>query len=190
MIAEGLYGPGQDTAPAVPDNAYSVDWEHYPADQPPDISGLPSFDHAVYLYNTAKFYLGQHYRFLEDENFVNHIADLYYGDTRRKAAEDRGWYAQFLITLAFGTAFVSQSRRNPTEPPGKRFFVRGMSLLPHVNQIWRQSLQAIETYALAALYLYSVDNREAAVLTVRLLLFWTYPAQFYVERVHRLTLID
>lgn len=165
MIAETLHGTGQDTALVVPDNAYSIHWTQHPEDQPPDISGLPSFDHAVYLHNTAKFHLGQHYRLLEDETFMSHLTEFYFGDTQRKANENRIWFAQFLIVLSFGTAFISQSR-NPIEPPGKRYFVRGMALLPNVGTIWKHSLCGIETFALSALYLYAIDNRESAILQV------------------------
>lgn len=165
MMAEALHGTGQDTSIAVPNNAYTIRWEPCLEDQQPNTTGLPSFDHAVYLYNAAKFHLGQHYRFLEDESFMTDMAELYFGDTRRKASECRLWFAQFLIVLAFGTAFTSLSR-NPAEPSGKRYFVRGMALLPNDVTVWKESLSGIETVALASLYLYSVDNREAAVVKV------------------------
>lgn len=127
----------------------------------PDISGLPSIDRALYLFHTVKFHLGQHYRFFDDGSFMQQVHELYYGDAQEKASQNRLWFAQFLIVLAFGNAFLSKSK-SPEEPPGARYFSRAMSLLPDLASLWKDSLLAIEVLAMAGLYLYSIDHRESA----------------------------
>lgn len=164
MMLEKLHGQDQ-SALVISGDIYPVVWSRVGDDQTPDIGGLPSFDHAIYLFNTAKFHLGQHYRFFDDDSFMRHLNEFYHGNAQVKAIESRVWYCQFLIVLAFGTALISQSR-NPLEPAGKRFFVRAMSLMPDHASMWKDSLLSIETLALSALYLYAIDHRETALLQV------------------------
>lgn len=142
-------------------NTYSLQWKPWPEEVPPDISGLPSIDHAMYLFNTVKFHLGQHYRFYDEGWFVGHMQDFYRTNTQEKAMECRLWFVQFLIVLAFGKAFLSKSR-TPHEPPGAKYFVRAMALMPDLSSLWKDSLLAIEVLMLAGLYLYSIDQRESA----------------------------
>ena len=51
------------------------------ADDPPDISGLPSLDHALYLSETVKFHLGQSYRLYNEDEFIHNVREFYYGDS-------------------------------------------------------------------------------------------------------------
>lgn len=158
-----------------PDVAYDIpyflDGDIYPlqwkssSDATPDISGLPSMDYALYLFNTVKFHLGQTFRLLDEGAFTTHMQEFYYGDAAKKAADSRLWFVQFLLVLSFGKAFLDQSRKR--DPPGAGYFVRAMSLMPDYSSIWRDTLLAIEVMALAALYLYSIDRRESGHLFVR-----------------------
>ena len=141
-------------------NTYSLRWRPWPEEVPPDISGLPSIDHAMYLFNTVKFHLGQHYCFYDETAFISSVEEFYHVNAQEKA-NDRLWFVQFLIVLAFGTAFISKSR-NPQEPPGAKYFVRAMSLMPELSSLWKDSVLAIEVLILAGLYLYSTDQRESA----------------------------
>ncbi|GAA82994.1 Zn(II)2Cys6 transcription factor [Aspergillus luchuensis IFO 4308] len=155
-----------------PDVAYDIpyylDGDIYPlqwkssSDAAPDISGLPSMDYALYLFNTVKFHLGQTFRLLDEETFTTHMQEFYYGDAIKKATDSRLWFIQFLLVLSFGKAFLDQSKKR--DPPGAAYFVRAMSLMPDYSSIWRDTLLAIEVMALAALYLYSIDRRESGHL--------------------------
>ncbi|KAE8152978.1 Zn(II)2Cys6 transcription factor [Aspergillus avenaceus] len=140
---------------------YPLQWKPIADEEPLDATGLPSMDHALYLFNTVKFHLGEKYLFFEDETFVEHMHDFYYGNAVKKASECRLWFIQFLLVLAFGNAFLQQSRSSG-DPPGSKFFVRAMSLMPDLASLWKDSLLAIEVLALAGLYLYSIDHRESA----------------------------
>lgn len=139
---------------------YPLQWKPSVADEPPDISGLPSIDYALYLFNTVKFHLGQNYRLFDEELFVSNVQEFYYGNAIQKATECRLWFVQFLLVLSFGNAFLSGSRNK--DPPGAKFFIRAMSLIPDHASLWKDSLLAIEVMALTGLYMYSIDHRESA----------------------------
>ena len=168
MMTEKLHLEPLEIVPAFLDGEiYELQWLPSITTGPPDISGLPSIDHALYLFNTVKFHLGQNYRFFDEGEFVNQLHEFYYGNPLDKATQCRLWFVQFLLVLAFGNAFLSRSR-NTKDPPGSKFFVRAMSLMPDLPSLWKDSLLAIEVLALAGLYLYSVDHRESAHVYVRI----------------------
>ncbi|OGM47217.1 Zn(II)2Cys6 transcription factor [Aspergillus bombycis] len=162
MLSEKLQLESPYTTPSQLDqDIYPLHWKQATAEGPPDISGLPSVDHALYLFNTVKFHLGVKYRFFEERTFLEHIHEFYYGNSAEKATRSRLWFVQFLLVLAFGNAFLLQSR-NAKDPPGSKFFVRAMALMPDHASLWKDSLLASETLALAGLYLYCIDHRESA----------------------------
>ncbi|KNG91257.1 Zn(II)2Cys6 transcription factor [Aspergillus nomiae NRRL 13137] len=162
MLSEKLQLESPYTTPSQLDqDIYPLRWKQATAEGPPDISGLPSVDHALYLFDTVKFHLGVKYRFFDERTFLGHIHEFYYGDAAQKATESRLWFVQFLLVLAFGNAFLLQSR-NAKDPPGSKFFVRAMALMPDHASLWKDSLLASETLALAGLYLYCIDHRESA----------------------------
>lgn len=144
---------------------YPFSWNTFTASEPPGISDLPSIDYAFYLFNIVKFHLGQAYRFFDEDSFVTHIHELYDGRSAEKATEPRFWFVQFLLVLALGNAFLSRPRTQ-TDPPGSKFFARAMSVMPNPTSTGQDSLLAIEALALAGLYLYAIDHREAAHVQV------------------------
>jgi hypothetical protein len=148
---------------------YPLSWKSASLEDPPDISGLPSIDDAHYLFNTVKHHLDQQYHFFDEDEFRAHLNEFYCGNSLKKATEDRLWFVQYLLVLAFGNAFLLRFRKNG-EPPGSKYFLRAMALLPDYNVLWTQGIQAVQTIALAGLYLYSCDHRELANVYVR-----TYP---------------
>ncbi|KAL1634393.1 hypothetical protein SLS56_002403 [Neofusicoccum ribis] len=131
-----------------------------------NITGLPSMDHALYLFNTVKFHLS--YRFFDDGEFTKNVHEFYYGKAQEKATESRLWFVQFLIILAFGNALVRHKSRTPRKPRGAKYFVRAMSLMPDHTSMWKDSLLGIEVLILAGLYLYSIDQKESAHVYVKL----------------------
>lgn len=163
MMTEKLNIESDRTSPIfLANDIYHVNWGPPPAtDSTPDVSGLPSIDHALYLFDTVKFHLGQHYRLFDEKDFIKNMQEFYFGTPSEKATECRLWYVQFLIMLAFAKAFLAQSK-GKEDPPGSNFFIRAMSLMPDITMLWKDSLLAIEVLALASLYLYSVDRRESA----------------------------
>ncbi|KAM0230419.1 hypothetical protein ACHAPO_009183 [Fusarium lateritium] len=162
MLGDKLQ-PGGDMIPPqlIEDDVYTISWNIRSPNENPDVTGLPSLDYAIYLFHTFKFHLGQTYRLFDEVEFVNQIRD-FYSDAQTKAEENRLWYVKFLLILAFGTAFHSSQWMPSTEPPGSKFFVRAMGLMPDHTALWKDSLLAIEVLAMGGLYLYSIDQRESA----------------------------
>lgn len=162
MMAENLHLESPYRIPGSLDNEiYPLRWSPAPVEEPPDISGLPSIDDALYLFNTVKHHLDQHYRFFDEDSFTSHLHEFYTDNSLQKATDNRLWFVHFLLVLAFGHAFLLRPR-NTRNPPGSKFFLRAMSLLPNYTELWTEGLLAIEVLALVGLYLYSVDHREAA----------------------------
>lgn len=167
MMTEKLRLPSPYNAPNFLDreDLYPLQWKTAPLGDPPDVSGLPSIDHALYLFSTVKFHLAQSYRFFDEDAFVDNVREFYYGNAVNKASESPLWFVQYLLVLAFGNAFLLQSRSSK-EFPGSKFFVRAMSVMPDHSTLWKHSLMAMEVLALVGLYLYSIDHRETALVHV------------------------
>ncbi|KAI1204694.1 uncharacterized protein F4807DRAFT_446372 [Annulohypoxylon truncatum] len=158
MISEKLYPED----PAIPANIIDPEvWTlpKAPSSNAPDFSGLPSLDHALYLLYAVKFHLGQRYRFFNETEIENQIRN-FYSDPLRKTVECPLWVVKFHLILAFGTAFQAQSPETQ-EPPGAKFFMRAMALLPDPTSLWKDSLLAIEVLALVGLYFFSINERES-----------------------------
>ncbi|KAI5456598.1 Zn(II)2Cys6 transcription factor [Mariannaea sp. PMI_226] len=161
MLGEKLHGDS-----TIPPHLFADDIYTLPPKPPPNefphVRGLPSLDHAIYLFNTVKFHLGHTYRFFDDVEFENQMREFYAGNTVERAAEAPLWFAKFLLVLAFGTAFHSRPSSSSREPPGGRFFMRAMALIPDQTCLWKNSLLATEVLAMVGLYLFSIDERESA----------------------------
>lgn len=148
--------------------AYNLTWSTSSATDLPDLTGLPSLNHAIYLMNTVAFHLGQTYRLFDEQEFEQQIR-AFYANALQRMIDSRLWLAKFQLILAFGTAFHTPPTDGPT-PPGAKFFTRAMSLVPDAASLCGEGLLAAEVLALASLYLYSIDQREAASLFVSVIL--------------------
>ncbi|KAL4735028.1 hypothetical protein BDV11DRAFT_212343 [Aspergillus similis] len=166
MIAEKLHIESHYSSPELFDgDLYPIQWSPLPVGSHPDISNLPSIDHALYLFSTVKFHLGHNFRLINEEEFVKQTHAFYYGDAVRQVKECRLWFVQFLLVLAFGNAFLLPGQKNSNnvnDPPGSKFFIRAMSLMPDHTSLSRGGFVAIEVLALTGLYLYSIDHRSSA----------------------------
>ncbi|EAA63258.1 hypothetical protein AN3290.2 [Aspergillus nidulans FGSC A4] len=166
MIAEKLHIESHYSTPELFDgDLYPIQWSPLPVGSHPDISNLPSIDHALYLFNTVKFHLGHNFCLINEEDFVQQMHAFYYGDAVKQVKECRLWFVQFLLVLAFANAFLFPGHKNPNnanDPPGSKFFIRAMSLMPDHTSLSRGGFVAIEVLALTGLYLYSIDHRSSA----------------------------
>lgn len=108
-----------------------------------------------------RFHFGQNYRFFDEKAFIENTREFYASGAAKMASEHRLWFAQFLLVMAFGKAFLSGPQLLD-EPPGARYFIRAMSVMPEITCVWKDSLLAIEVMALIGLYLYAIDQRESA----------------------------
>ncbi|EEU34036.1 uncharacterized protein NECHADRAFT_50458, partial [Fusarium vanettenii 77-13-4] len=142
---------------------FDLNWTTLGADESPAIDDLPAQDYATFLAHTVKYHLGTLSPILDDEVFFARINDLY-NDPAAEAQRSRLWYAQFLLVLAFGEAIVNSKGASAT--PGTQYASRAMSLIPNFFRVNKNSILAVETLCLAALYLQSLDLRLEAFQTI------------------------
>ncbi|PKX93532.1 fungal specific transcription factor domain-containing protein [Aspergillus novofumigatus IBT 16806] len=107
-----------------------------------------------------EFYFGHLFYIIDEPSYLHHLQELY-RDPATKATSSRLWYAQYLLILAFGKAFVVQSS-SQEGPSGSQYASRAMALLPDLPGIYCEPLDSIRALALAALYFQSIDMRVAA----------------------------
>lgn len=143
---------------------YPFAWSTVTTSESPETSDLPAVDYALHLFQIVRFRLGQMYRFFDD-SFATRIQEFYNIRLTDTATEPRFWFVQFLLVLALGNALFLRLR-NQTAPPGSKYFARAMAAMPNHTSTGKDSILAIEALALAGLYLYSIDHREAAHVQV------------------------
>ncbi|GKZ28926.1 hypothetical protein AbraIFM66950_001884 [Aspergillus brasiliensis] len=152
MIAEKLQIVSHCSGPDLFDgDLYPLHWTPLSVNEHPDVSNLPSMDYALYLFNTVKFHLGHNFRLIDEANFIHHTQQFYRGDAAKEASNNRLWFVQFLLVLAFGHSFLLpvgyRSNGDNKEPPGAKYFVRAMSLMPDPTTLTRSGFVAIEVLA-------------------------------------------
>ena len=148
--------------------AFDLGWTGARGEEaPPDVSGLPSVDTALYLIHTVKFRACQLFHLFDEEAFFSHFY-AFYENPIDVASEHQLWYVHYLLIIAFGKAFIS--RGIPTTSsrlPGCEFFVRAMALLPDTTYLCLDEILSSEILTCVALYLQSLDFRGAAHCYVR-----------------------
>ncbi|KAI8244267.1 Proline utilization trans-activator [Colletotrichum sp. SAR 10_96] len=138
-----------------------MQWKPLGLNEEPDVSNLPPLDYAMFLFNTAKFYLGAVFYLIDEKSFMKNLHE-FYDDPAAKASSSRLWYAQYLLILAFGKAFVVNQSSSHTGPAGVQYATRAMSLLPDLSGLEPDTISSIQALALAAVYFQCLDMRLAA----------------------------
>ncbi|KAJ0118924.1 hypothetical protein J7T55_013180 [Diaporthe amygdali] len=155
-------------------SAYDLGWksdgqlgsslESVDKDTPP--LALPSLDYSEYLINAVKFHCGQIFHLFDDDDFHRRLQQFYAEPNRRVAREKAGlWYIHFLLVLAFGKIFVMKKPLGK-RPCGADFFLKAMQILPPPHMLCQDPVVATEMLCCVALYLQSVDHRNAAHLFI------------------------
>ncbi|OJJ99068.1 hypothetical protein ASPACDRAFT_52566 [Aspergillus aculeatus ATCC 16872] len=142
-------------------SAFALKWRSLPMDDTPEVCHLPPIDYGLYLFHTVKYYLGTLFFIIDSPSFLRHLHD-FYTDPATKVVSMRLWYAQYLLLLAFGKAFLAQNHPPNAPPSGYQYAARAMSLMPDLSGMYPDPLQCIRTLTLAALYFQSIDMRVAA----------------------------
>lgn len=141
--------------------AFHLQWKPLMPGEQPDVSNLPPSDYAYLLIQTARFYLGPLVSCIDEKDFLRHFRELYQ-DAPAKATSCRLWYAQYLLLLAFGKAFLSSRSTNDGTPPGHQYAARAMPLMPELAGIALDPVLSAQALTLAAVYFQSIDMRVAA----------------------------
>lgn len=102
---------------------------------------------------------------LDEEEFFPHL-DEFYQNGLEKAKTSPLWFIQYLLLIALSKACAGTSN-HADSPPGHVFFERAMSLMPDFVGLHRQPNLAMQILYLAALFLLTVDMKDAAYAYVR-----------------------
>ncbi|KAL4940410.1 hypothetical protein BDV06DRAFT_230348 [Aspergillus oleicola] len=141
--------------------AFKLKWWPLPLDETPDLTDLPPLDYGLYLLQTVRFNFGPLFYIVDDTTFVRNLYE-FYASPEERIGTMRMWFAQYLLVIAFGKAFLAPCRRPNAPPDGYQYAARAMALMPDMSGVLPKPLQCIEALALAALYFQSVDMRVAA----------------------------
>ena len=143
-------------------SAFRIKWRPKADVEQSDLSDLPLKDYALYLLSTVKFHLGEFFLLVDEEQFVYHL-HAFYGNALATAQQHRLWFAEYLLILAFGKAFLVQGGPS-TAPPGYEFGTRAMSLMPDLAQLHNEQMLSMEVLALAAIYCQSIGKAFETIL--------------------------
>ena len=139
---------------------FRMRWKPLGPDETPEVTNLPPFDYALFLFNNVKFHFGPLFYLLDEESYIRNLHELY-ENPAAKATTSRHWYALYLLILAFGKAFTGGVTSTGT-PPGYQYSIRAMPLLPDMSGLNDDSLLSIQVLTLAAVYFQAIDMRVAA----------------------------
>lgn len=146
-------------------SAYELEWGNCREPALSDTSGLPSVDYAIYLTNTVIFHIGHLFYLFDEAGFIRELYE-FHEKPSEKVRTSKMWYIQYLLILAFGKAFLERPAKS-TAPPGSKYFIQAMNLLPNTEAMYREPILAIEILCMVSLYLQSVDMRRSAYSYVR-----------------------
>ncbi|KAF4881516.1 Proline utilization trans-activator [Colletotrichum fructicola] len=137
---------GQHESPELPLNvdaqAFKIDWPSSREALPRPTVDIPSLDYALYLTNTVKFHLGQTYHLFDEDSFMHGLYDFYRkGPNTGPKADDRLWYIQFLLIMAFGKALLVPGTPDQS-PPGSSLVTRALELLPDAHGLYQDPVFA------------------------------------------------
>ncbi|KAL3437744.1 hypothetical protein BDV09DRAFT_192744 [Aspergillus tetrazonus] len=118
-------------------------------------------DYGLYLLHTVRFHFGPLFYIVDEAAFVRDLHH-FYTNPEDHVGSMRLWFAQYLLIIAFGKAFLAPDRQPNAPPDGHQYASRAMALMPDMSGLHSNQLQCIQALALAALYLQSVDMRVAA----------------------------
>lgn len=139
---------------------YDLQWDGLRSPAIPDVRGLPSLDHALFLINAAKFHTGQMFHLFDEATFLPSLYSFYENPVENihKAGL---WFAHFLVIIALGKAVVGAKNHGNT-PPGAEYFRTAFMTLPDYSFLWKDPCTSAEILCAFALYLQSIDWRTSA----------------------------
>ncbi|KEQ68220.1 hypothetical protein M436DRAFT_77071 [Aureobasidium namibiae CBS 147.97] len=143
--------------------AYDLGWDGLRGSAPmlkTDSITLPTAEHAMYLINATKFYVGQTFHLFDEESFMMSFA-RFHNPNADKSGLMPLWYVHYLPILVFGKTFLARTVKG-RKPPGADLFVQAMVFLPDVIFLCLHHIETIEILCCVTLYLHSLDFRSPA----------------------------
>lgn len=131
-----------------------------------DVSGLPSKETAMYYLECVKFRT-KPLLYLFDDSAFGASLQQFYSTPATYAASDLIWYTHFLVLMALGRSLDphDQVGRAPHRATSK-YFTRALQSLPDMTYLCHDNMKTTELFCSMALYLQSIDHRQAALLYV------------------------
>lgn len=139
---------------------YDLGWNGLRSSVIPDICGLPSLDHAMFLINATKFHTEPIFSLFDEATFFPRLY-WFYENPAGNIHTSRLWLIHFLVLAALGKAFVG-TKGNGNTPPGAELFTKAFMLLPDYCYLWTDPSSAGEILCSMALYLQCIDWRTSA----------------------------
>ncbi|KAE8374679.1 hypothetical protein BDV26DRAFT_34367 [Aspergillus bertholletiae] len=139
---------------------YNLGWDGSRHTVMPNVAGLPSLDHSLFLMNVTKFHTGQMFHLFDETSFMAKLYE-FYRDPAENMQTGGLWFIQFLVIMALGKAFTSL-KANDGALPGANLFLKAYMMLPDYSCLWREPSLSGELLCAMALYLQCIDWRMSA----------------------------
>lgn len=144
----------------VDGSTWSLSWNRTDPSDRSLLEGLPSQDDFLYLLHTIKFHSHRMLVLFDKEEFFPRL-DSFYQNGIEEVGASPLWFIQYLLLIALAKACLGTSSHSGS-PPGSVFFERAMSLMPDFVGLHRQPSLAMQILYLTALFLMTVDMKDAA----------------------------
>ncbi|KAJ5279047.1 hypothetical protein N7478_004419 [Penicillium angulare] len=161
MAHKAVYNcPFPSNAHHIDSMTYDFGWNGLRNPIIPDVRGLPSADHAVYLIQATEFHTGQLFHLFDKASFMRQL-HWFYENPEQNIQAAGLWFIHFLTIISLGKAFTG-TRNKGNAPPGADTFAKAFMLLPDYCYIWKSPCEACELLCTMALYLQCIDWRTSA----------------------------
>ncbi|KAK1138533.1 hypothetical protein N8T08_002419 [Aspergillus melleus] len=144
----------------VDGSTWALSWNRTIPSDASLLEGLPSHDDFLYLLSTIKFHSHRMLVLLDEGEFFPRLT-AFYRKGMDEVKESPLWFIQYLLLIALAKACLGTSSYS-SSPPGSAFFERAMSLMPDFVGLHRQPNLAMQILYLTALFLMTVDMKDAA----------------------------
>jgi len=144
----------------IDSTTYDLGWDGLRTAAIPDITGLPSLDHSLFLINATKFHTGQIFHLFDEQTFMPQLYEFYQNPAEMIHTSGL-WFIHFLVIIAIGKGFVETSTRGRA-PPGANLFKKAFLMLPDYCYLWRNQSISAELLCSMALYFQCIDWRTSA----------------------------
>jgi hypothetical protein len=152
----------------VDGSTWALSWNRTTPSDASLLEGLPSHDDFLYLLSTIKFHSHRMLVLLDEDEFFPRLT-AFYRKGMDEVKESPLWFIQYLLLIALAKACLGTSSHS-SSPPGSVFFERAMSLMPDFVGLHRQPNPAMQILYLTALFLVTVDMKDAAYAYVSIFL--------------------
>lgn len=155
---------------SIEGDTYDINSHRYGPFDPVLLSGLPSSETALHYLQNLEFRTRPLYQLLDQAQFREQMRHFYLRPVD-SIRENTLWFCHYLVVMAFGKVIVSRcfAQKNTFSAailPGIELFERALSLLPDATYLCKHAVESSELLCCIAMYLHSLDHRDAAQVHV------------------------